>query len=572
MPSSLEEQNYAYTRRYSTVGKKYCLEKTITSVAVWSELLSCTQQQFPTLNALTNISKSRRVWFQGKHSVQSGRILFYKHQSDTNSQGLGVCRCLTKLSQLLIVSSGLRKTLVSCLLFSAAFSIQSASAQNSNSPALKNAIVLNLRKKLEFNPAFHQKQKEMFQSQTLTDGEDFDRVASFYEWILTEVEDGTDIVPEFFPIQERRIESGVGENTKQKTNVSLTAVQTINPSKLSTLEEKISAKRNLLIKSLKTNKSYENVSEGWTQDVNPVEDTTPEFGYAGNLGVVESASQQQIGSQLAQQNSGTPEPENQEIDDILKQLDALPQESLPFPSVSNASRLSPAFTISNPNGYGADNFTAFISASYQRRTRFTRTSDGELGLGIGLGNAVKAVGVELAYTFNTFGSTGEFGSGAFSIKVHRRIAEDMSVAVGWNQFAKVLIGDSPSFTNDFPENSYYAVFTKVFNTQKYIDAPFSRVAVTAGVGSGQFLNFDQITEAVINDEAPTGLGIFGSIGIRILRPISFIMEWSGQDLGIGLSIVPFKNIPVVITPAIRDISGAGDGARFIMGTGISIQL
>lgn len=130
---------------------------------------------------------------------------------------------------------------------------------------------------------------------------------------------------------------------------------------------------------------------------------------------------------------------------------------------------------------------------------------------------------------------------------------------------KKQIGQSPFY---FPENSYYAVVTKIFHTQKYIDSPFSRVAVTAGIGGSQFLNFDRINEAVINDEEPSGLGIFCSLVIRVLQLISVIIEWSGQDLGIGLSIVPLKNIPVVITPAIRDISDAGNGARFIMGTGI----
>jgi hypothetical protein len=53
-----------------------------------------------------------------------------------------------------------------------------------------------------------------------------------------------------------------------------------------------------------------------------------------------------------------------------------------------------------------------------------------------------------------------------------------------------------------------------------------------------------------------------------LVPISFVTEWTGQDLAMGLSIVPFKNFPLTITPAFRDITGAGEGARFVLGTGI----
>ena len=60
--------------------------------------------------------------------------------------------------------------------------------------------------------------------------------------------------------------------------------------------------------------------------------------------------------------------------------------------------------------------------------------------------------------------------------------------------------------------------------------------------------------------------------MKVVQPINTIIEWSGQDLGLGLSITPFKKIPLVITPAITDITGrAGDGSRFILGVGYSFS-
>jgi hypothetical protein len=267
-----------------------------------------------------------------------------------------------------------------------------------------------------------------------------------------------------------------------------------------------------------------------------------------------------------------PEPvlENPKPEEILEQLEKLPNTDIPLPPQDRGYLSSPGITISNPNGYGADNNTIFAVADFQKRTRFTRTSDGELAFGIGLGNAVKFVGAELTYTLNTLGTSQGLGSGAFSIKLHRRIAEDLAVAIGWNQFADIYINAKVPF--DYPKNSYYAVVTKVFKTREFINEPFSRVAVTAGIGSGQFLPFDTINQAVIRGENPTGLNVFGSVGVRVFEPVSAIVEWTGQDLGVGLSIVPFKNLPFVITPAFRDITGAGDGARFIMGAGVSLRL
>jgi len=65
--------------------------------------------------------------------------------------------------------------------------------------------------------------------------------------------------------------------------------------------------------------------------------------------------------------------------------------------------------------------------------------------------------------------------------------------------------------------------------------------------------------------------VFGSLGVRVARPVSAIVEWTGQDLGAGISVAPFDNFPLVITPAVRDITGAGDGARFILGASVAIN-
>ncbi len=237
-------------------------------------------------------------------------------------------------------------------------------------------------------------------------------------------------------------------------------------------------------------------------------------------------------------------------------------------------RVSPGFSISNPTGFGADNNLIFFGLSYQNRTRFTQTSDAEAGIGIGLGDAVKSVGVELSYSINSFGASQAFGSGAFNLKVHKRLSEDTSVAVGWNQFASVVLGPGRSGNTvpfDYPKNSYYASATKILRTCEDINQPFCRVALTGGVGSGVFLPFQTIVDAANERRDPTGINVFGSVGVRVARPVSAVVEWTGQDLAAGLSIAPFENFPLVISPAVRDITGAGDGARFILGAGVAFN-
>lgn len=219
---------------------------------------------------------------------------------------------------------------------------------------------------------------------------------------------------------------------------------------------------------------------------------------------------------------------------------------------------SPALSIAIPTGYGADKNTAFLSGTYQNRTRYTNVSDGGLGIGVGLGDARKAVGVELSYTLASFGGSRDIGTGGFNVKVHKQLPNDFAVAAGYNGF--VNIGGR----NDF-ENSVYGTVTKVFRTREDINSPLSRVAVTAGVGTGQFRS-----ESAVNKDSG-GVGVFGNVALRVAQPVSVIAEWSGQDLGVGVSVAPFKNIPLVITPAVRDIVGAGNGPRFVLGAGVGFK-
>jgi hypothetical protein len=220
---------------------------------------------------------------------------------------------------------------------------------------------------------------------------------------------------------------------------------------------------------------------------------------------------------------------------------------------------SPAVTIAIPSGYGADNFRGFANFSFQSRTRFSNEADATMGVGIGLGDADEAVGFQLSYTLASFGTNREFGTGGFNAKLHRRLPGGWSIAAGWEGF--ITTGDDPV---DF-EDSIYGAVTHIIRTTPDIADPFSRIAITAGVGNGRFRSED----AIFDDDDT--VGVFGSIAARIARPVSAIVEWTGQDLAAGVSVAPIRDFPWVITPAVRDLTGAGDGARFVLSTGISWQ-
>ena len=220
-------------------------------------------------------------------------------------------------------------------------------------------------------------------------------------------------------------------------------------------------------------------------------------------------------------------------------------------------RSSPALTIANPSGFGADDFTGFVGFGYQSRTRFSDKDDGGMVFGVGFGDARENVGFQLSYTVSSFGGSRDFGTGGFNAKLHRQFDNRWAVALGWEGFA------TTGFT-DF-EDTIYGSVTHLIRTRERINQPFSRVALTAGAGTGRFRSED----AVFDDRSE--VGVFGSLAMRVVEPVSAIVEWTGQDLAAGLSITPFRNLPIVFLPAVRDITGAGDGARFVFGTGIAFK-
>ncbi|MEC5032583.1 MAG: hypothetical protein SAL07_22000 [Oscillatoria sp. PMC 1051.18] len=367
----------------------------------------------------------------------------------------------------------------------------------------------------------------------------------------------------------------------EKTNLSQRYLATTNPAKLTpqTKSEVIEFGQEIPKKNPATQPVAEitisQVAQTPFTEVPAIEAITSTVNQSSETNVVNSRGEVEMQTQTVSQeitnepaqnsNCAAQNPDNREVSnqgaELLAQARNCPRpqpiQPLVLPDITfEEAGSSPALSIYIPVGFGADGGTLFVSGTYQASVRDDDGDVATFGAGLGLGNAREAVGVELSYAFETE-DTDDFGAGGFNAKVHRQLGRDLSVAVGWNGFAN--IGD-----NDF-DHSVYGVATTVLRTRESINDPFSRVALTLGVGTGQFSEHDD------DDDDDDGVNVFGNVAIRINRPISLITEWSGDDLGFGLSIAPFKNIPFVITPAVRDVIGEGDEPRFVLGAGTAIK-
>ena len=261
------------------------------------------------------------------------------------------------------------------------------------------------------------------------------------------------------------------------------------------------------------------------------------------------------------QSSDDPVPQDrvlteEEIQEIQESLQEVQTE---VEKQSRRGRSSPGITISNPAGFGADNFTAFANLNFQERVRRAPDSDATAGFGIGFGDSRKNIGVQISYTLASFGQIGRsFGTGGFNAKIHRQFPGRWAIAVGAEGL--INLGDG----NDF-DDTFYGSVSKIIKLRQDVNKPFSRLALTGGAGTGRF----RLEEDFVADRST--VSPFGTMAVLVVRPVSTILEWTGQDLAVGLSIAPFKNIPLVISPSIRDILGAGENPRFVLGVGMSWQ-
>ena len=215
--------------------------------------------------------------------------------------------------------------------------------------------------------------------------------------------------------------------------------------------------------------------------------------------------------------------------------------------------VAPGASISTPIGFGANFGQIFGGFAFQSRTRFTNQADGGLALGVGLGEPQKIVGLDVTMAIlSLFGDNA--GRGSFSFKIHRSLPEGFAVALGFENAINWGGTDAGS--------SIYGVVSKFFQFTETTKEPFSQLTLSLGVGGGRFRSEGAIEDGV------NSLGVFASAGLRIVEPVSAIVEWSGQDLNAGISLIPFPKVPLTINLAGADLTGnAGDGARFVMSIG-----
>lgn len=246
-------------------------------------------------------------------------------------------------------------------------------------------------------------------------------------------------------------------------------------------------------------------------------------------------------------------PTSQQIDERIQQL----QQRLNTVGDVPLQQIylgAPGTSSNTPTAFGGSWGSMGVGIGFQGRTRYTEESDGTAGAVVSFGNPQESVGLDVGVTILELYREGFGSRGSFNFKLHRTLPEDVAVAVGLEN--ALVWGYSDADT------SVYGVVSKRVRLKESSREPFSRLDLSLGLGTGRFRSEQEVQDG-------TGsVGVFGNVAVNVAEPVSVFAEWTGQDLNLGASIVPFRDLPLVITPALNDITGnAGDGVRFTLGVG-----
>ena len=248
------------------------------------------------------------------------------------------------------------------------------------------------------------------------------------------------------------------------------------------------------------------------------------------------------------------------LGDTLQNLEKLRQELL-VPSIivpGEPAASAPGSTAGTPTGYGANWRQAFIGGGLNFPFGDGRT-DGAFGIGFGLGDSVKSVGLEISASISSV-DPDDFGdSGGLGFKIHKSFPNGLAIAAGWSNLVKW--GDSEG-----EENTIYGVVTKAFQLQPNNPKNQLPLTVSLGIGSGGFRSIGAIEDG---NNTPN---FFGGLGLRVAPQVSVVTSWTGSRLNVGGSFAPLKKVPVVINAFLTDVtSNFDDGVGFNLSAGYAFQ-
>jgi len=238
----------------------------------------------------------------------------------------------------------------------------------------------------------------------------------------------------------------------------------------------------------------------------------------------------------------------------------------PKPQPTRGPQYFPGFSAGSPSGFGLNWGDVSLGLAYIDKSTITfdnpvsGKADGSAAIAFGLGNSSDFLGLEVNYNLISLTPSRFAANGSFDFKLHRYLGDLTSIAIGWEN--AINYGEDAGGTN----SSVYGVVSKLFLlTPEDLVNP-RILSFSVGVGGGRFRPFQ-------DERNKKGtVGVFANIGYQVLPNVSAIVDWTGRELNLGVSYVPFSNIPFTITALAVDVAqSVGPAVRYALTAGFSFR-
>ncbi|HUP91457.1 MAG TPA: hypothetical protein VM074_04355 [Solimonas sp.] len=211
----------------------------------------------------------------------------------------------------------------------------------------------------------------------------------------------------------------------------------------------------------------------------------------------------------------------------------------------SAPSSSPGIVLGSPVAFGADWGEVSIGLAAQTLPKGNRQSiDGSMSIGLGLGDAREYVGMET--TVSIISLKDSFGdSGAVGTKFHTTLPGRAAFAVG-------------------VENAVRWGSAKRSRTRPFVAGTKFWDLASAGRGNPLPLstNVGLIRADSANHPQDRGALVFGGVAFLPIPELSLIADWTGYSLNLGISLAPFRTLPVSLTAGAQNVTERDQGPQF----------
>ena len=221
------------------------------------------------------------------------------------------------------------------------------------------------------------------------------------------------------------------------------------------------------------------------------------------------------------------------------------------PFESEKPIIYPSVTLQNPLNPGTFG-TIIVAGVIQDKTRLGDKKDANVDLYLGLGKPAKVIGGGISLNIyglsNDIGEPQNLGEGSLSFHINRLfLSEKLLLDMGVDNAFSFGSPTGPNNYITYQRSAYFSA-SYLVSMKEETTEPFNYLSLTLGAGNGYFRKDKSAKETGNNSFDP-----YFSLATPIIKTTNFVAEWNGHDIGLGLSSIPFQNLPVMLRAETTDL-------------------